>query len=77
MNFELDAIAAAFIGGTAVTGGIGKVSGAIIGALIMGVLNMGLSLMNVPAEWQQTVKGLVLLAAVAFDILNKRRNAAA
>ncbi|MGP7960122.1 multiple monosaccharide ABC transporter permease [Sanguibacter sp. A247] len=77
VNFELDAIAAAFIGGTAVTGGIGKVSGAIIGALIMGVLNMGLSIMNVPAEWQQTVKGLVLLAAVAFDILNKRKSAVA
>jgi putative multiple sugar transport system permease protein len=72
-NFELDAIAAAFIGGTAVTGGIGKVSGAMIGALIMGVLNMGLSIMNVDASWQQTIKGLVLLTAVAFDFLNKRR----
>ncbi len=72
-NFELDAIAAAFIGGTAVTGGIGKISGAIIGALIMGVLNMGLSIMNVDTAWQMTIKGLVLLAAVAFDILNKRR----
>lgn len=73
VNFELDAIAAAFIGGTAVTGGIGKVSGAIIGALIMGVLNMGLSIMNVGSDWQQTIKGLVLLAAVAFDIINKRK----
>jgi putative multiple sugar transport system permease protein len=71
--FELDAIAAAFIGGTAVTGGVGKVTGAIIGALIMGVLNMGLSIMGVDAAWQQTIKGLVLLAAVAFDILNKRK----
>lgn len=74
--FELDAIAAAFIGGTAVTGGVGKVTGAIIGALIMGVLNMGLSIMGVDAAWQQTIKGLVLLAAVAFDILNKRKNGA-
>lgn len=74
--FELDAIAAAFIGGTAVTGGIGKVSGAIIGALIMGVLNMGLSIMGVDAAWQQTIKGLVLLAAVAFDIINKRKSGA-
>lgn len=73
VNFELDAIAAAFIGGTAVTGGVGKVSGAIIGALIMGVLNMGLSIMGVDAAWQQTIKGLVLLAAVAFDIVNKRK----
>ncbi|WP_331272282.1 multiple monosaccharide ABC transporter permease, partial [Motilibacter aurantiacus] len=72
-NYELDAIAAAFIGGTAVAGGIGKISGAIIGALIMGVLNIGLSIMSVDAAWQQTIKGLVLIAAVAFDILNKRR----
>ena len=72
-NFELDAIAACFIGGTAVTGGVGKVSGAIIGALIMGVLNMGLSIMSVNPAWQQAIKGLVLLAAVAFDLVNKRR----
>jgi putative multiple sugar transport system permease protein len=76
-NFELDAIAAAFIGGTAVSGGIGKVSGAIIGAFIMGVLNMGLSIMNVDPAWQMAVKGLVLIAAVAFDIINKRRVTAA
>ncbi|WP_433824985.1 multiple monosaccharide ABC transporter permease [Actinoplanes sp. CA-015351] len=72
-NFELDAIAAAFIGGTAVNGGVGKVTGAIIGALIMGVLNIGLSIMAVDAAWQQSLKGLVLIAAVAFDIMNKRR----
>ncbi|WP_149203767.1 multiple monosaccharide ABC transporter permease [Actinotalea subterranea] len=72
-NYELDAIAACFIGGTAVTGGIGKVSGAMVGALIMGVLNMGLSIMSVDAAWQQAIKGLVLLLAVAFDLLNKRR----
>ncbi|MHB1488992.1 MAG: multiple monosaccharide ABC transporter permease [Cellulomonas sp.] len=72
-GFELDAIAACFIGGTAVTGGVGKVSGAMIGALIMGVLNMGLSIMNVDPSWQKAIKGLVLLAAVAFDLINKRR----
>ena len=72
-NYELDAIAAAFIGGTAVNGGVGKVTGAIIGALVMGVLNMGLSIMNVKPEWQMVFKGLVLIAAVAFDIVNKRR----
>jgi putative multiple sugar transport system permease protein len=66
-------IAACFIGGTAVTGGIGRVSGAIVGALIMGVLNMGLSIMAVDPAWQQVIKGLVLLAAVAFDLVNKRR----
>ncbi|MCG7320856.1 multiple monosaccharide ABC transporter permease [Arsenicicoccus bolidensis] len=76
-NFELDAIAACFIGGTAVTGGVGRVSGAIVGALIMGVLNMGLSIMAVNPAWQQAIKGLVLLAAVAFDLMNKRRNASA
>ncbi len=72
-NYELDAIAAAFIGGTAVSGGIGKVTGAIVGAFIMGVLNMGLSIMNVNPAWQPVVKGLVLIVAVAFDIMNKRR----
>lgn len=72
-NYELDAIAACFIGGAAVTGGVGRVSGAIVGALIMGVLNMGLSIMTVDSAWQQAIKGLVLLLAVAFDLLNKRR----
>ena len=72
-NFELDAIAAAFIGGAAVTGGVGTVVGAIIGGLVMGVLNNGMSLMGISIDWQQTVKGLVLLAAVAFDVWNKKR----
>ncbi|GHS89096.1 multiple monosaccharide ABC transporter permease [Cellulomonas hominis] len=72
-NYELDAIAACFIGGAAVTGGVGRVSGAIVGALIMGVLNMGLSILSVDPAWQQAIKGLVLLFAVAFDLINKRR----
>lgn len=72
-SYELDAIAACFIGGTAVTGGVGRISGAMVGALIMGVLNMGLSIVGVPSAWQQVVKGLVLLAAVAFDLMSKRR----
>ena len=55
------------------TGGIGRVSGAIVGALVMGVLNMGLSIMAVDPSWQQAIKGLVLLLAVAFDLINKRR----
>lgn len=75
-NYELDAIAAAFIGGTAVTGGIGKITGAVIGALIMGVLNMGLSILGADAAWQQAIKGLVLIAAVAFDIVSKRLSSA-
>jgi len=71
--FELDAIAAAFIGGAAVQGGVGTVIGAITGGLIMGVLNNGMSIMGIGIEWQQAVKGLVLLLAVAFDVYNKRR----
>ncbi|MBW8750141.1 MAG: sugar ABC transporter permease [Propionibacteriales bacterium] len=74
-NFELDAIAAAFIGGAAVTGGVGTVVGAIIGGFVMGVLNNGMSLLGVGIDWQQTIKGLVLLAAVAFDVWNKKRTA--
>jgi len=72
-NFELDAIAAAFIGGAAVTGGVGTVVGAIIGGFVMGVLNNGMSLLGVGIDWQQTIKGLVLLLAVAFDVYNKKR----
>ncbi len=75
VNFELDAIAAAFIGGAAVTGGVGTVIGAIIGGLVMGVLNNGMSLQGVSIDWQQAIKGLVLLAAVAFDVWNKKRTA--
>ncbi|PFG29110.1 multiple monosaccharide ABC transporter permease [Microbacterium agarici] len=75
-NYELDAIAAVFIGGAAVTGGVGTVVGAVIGALVMGVLNMGLSILSVDAAWQMAIKGLVLLLAVAFDIFNKKRGSA-
>ncbi|WP_285730931.1 multiple monosaccharide ABC transporter permease [Nocardiopsis sp. ATB16-24] len=71
--FELDAIAAAFIGGASATGGVGTVVGAVIGALVMGVLNNGMSLIGLGVDWQQLIKGLVLLLAVAFDIYNKRR----
>ncbi len=71
--FELDAIAACFIGGAAVTGGIGRVTGAMIGGLIMAVMSNGMQLMGVASAWQQVVKGLVLLLAVAFDVYNKRR----
>ncbi|WP_247827842.1 multiple monosaccharide ABC transporter permease [Arthrobacter antioxidans] len=71
--FELDAIAAAFIGGAAVTGGVGTVIGAITGGLIMGVLNNGMSLLGVGIDVQQFIKGMVLLLAVGFDVFNKRR----
>ena len=73
-GFELDAIAAAFIGGAAVTGGIGTVTGAIIGGLIIGILNNGMSIIGVGTDWQQFIKGIVLLSAVAFDVYNKRRS---
>jgi putative multiple sugar transport system permease protein len=72
-SFELDAIAAAFIGGAAVQGGVGKVIGAITGGLIMAVINNGMSLIGAPSERVMLVKGLVLLAAVAFDVWTKRR----
>jgi putative multiple sugar transport system permease protein len=71
--FELDAIAACFIGGAAVTGGVGKVTGAMIGGLIMAVMSNGMQLMGIETAVQQVVKGLVLLLAVAFDLYNKRR----
>ena len=72
-TYELDAIAAVFIGGAAVSGGVGTVIGAVIGAMIMGVLNMGLSILSVDTAWQQAIKGLVLLLAVALDVVSKRR----
>lgn len=72
-NFELDAIAACFIGGASTAGGIGTIMGAIIGGLVMGVMNNGMSLIGVGIDWQQTIKGLVLLIAVAFDVYSKSK----
>ncbi|MBP1969290.1 putative multiple sugar transport system permease protein [Virgibacillus natechei] len=71
--FELDAIAAAVIGGASMAGGVGTVIGAVIGALVMGVLNNGMSIMGIGIDWQQAIKGLVLLGAVAFDVLSKNK----
>ena len=71
VGWELDAIAAVFIGGAAVTGGVGTVVGSIIGGLVMAVLNNGLQLLGVGADLTQIIKGLVLLIAVAFDVYNK------
>ncbi|WP_104180177.1 multiple monosaccharide ABC transporter permease [Arthrobacter sp. B0490] len=70
-GWELDAIAAVFIGGAAVTGGVGTVVGSIIGGLVMAVLNNGLQLLGIGADLTQIIKGLVLLVAVAFDVYNK------
>jgi len=73
LNFELDAIASCFIGGASASGGIGTVIGAIIGGLVMGVLNNGMSIMGVGSDIQQVIKGLVLLLAVGFDIMSKKK----
>jgi len=74
VGFELDAIAACFIGGASTAGGIGTIVGAIIGALVMGVLNNGGSLLGVGIDWQQAIKGLVLLLAVTFDVFSKSKS---
>jgi putative multiple sugar transport system permease protein len=73
VGFELDVIAACFIGGASASGGVGKITGAVIGAFIMGVMNNGMSIMGLGIDYQQLVKGLVLLAAVYFDVYNKRK----
>ncbi|MDR0909182.1 MAG: sugar ABC transporter permease [Spirochaetaceae bacterium] len=73
-NFEMDAIAACYVGGSAVTGGVGTVIGAVVGGLFIGVLNNGMSILGVSTYWQQVIKGIVLLAAVAFDLTSKARS---
>lgn len=74
--FELDVIAACFIGGASMSGGVGTVIGAVIGAFVMGVMNNGMSILGIGIEWQQVIKGLVLLAAVFFDVYNKNKGSA-
>jgi putative multiple sugar transport system permease protein len=73
VGFELDVIAACFIGGASAYGGVGKITGAVIGALIMGVMNNGMSIVGLGIDFQQMIKGLVLLAAVFFDVYNKNK----
>ena len=73
-SYELDAIAAVVIGGTSLSGGVGTVTGTVIGALIIGVLNNGLVLLNVSPFWQQVVKGLVILLAVIIDKQNSKQD---
>ena len=76
-GFEMDAIAACFIGGASTSGGVGTIIGAIVGALMMGVLNNGMAIMGVSIDWQQVIKGLVLLLAVAFDVLSNKTSRSA
>ncbi len=73
-GFELDVIAACFIGGAATTGGVGKVVGAVIGAFMMGVMNNGMSIMGIGIDWQQVIKGVVLLLAVFLDVYYKNKS---
>jgi putative multiple sugar transport system permease protein len=70
---ELDVIAAAFIGGASMSGGVGKIIGAVVGAFLMGVLNNGMSILGIGIDYQKVIKGLVLLAAVIFDVYNKSK----
>ncbi len=72
-GMELDVIAAVFVGGASALGGVGQVAGAVIGAFIMGVMNNGMGIMGINIDWQQVIKGLVLLGAVAFDLYNKKK----
>ena len=73
VSFELDVIAAVFIGGASMSGGVGKIIGAVVGAFIMGVMNNGMSLLGVGIDYQQVIKGLVLLSAVIFDVYNRNK----
>ena len=73
LGFELDVIAACFIGGASASGGVGKVLGAVIGALVMGVMNNGMSILGIGIDYQQVIKGLVLLAAVFVDVYNRNK----
>lgn len=72
-GFELDAIAACYVGGASVAGGAGSIAASIIGCFVIGILNNGMSMMGISADWQQTVKGLVILGAVALDLVPKRK----
>lgn len=71
-GYEMDAIAACFIGGASAYGGVGSVTGMVIGAVLMGVINQGMSIMGIEANYQRVVKGVVLLVAIIFDVLSKR-----
>ena len=71
-NYEMDAISACVVGGVSAYGGSGSVLGMVVGATLIGVINLGMSLMGIDANWQKVVKGVVLLAAVVFEIMNNK-----
>ena len=73
-NFEMDAISACVVGGVSASGGAGSVFGMVIGATLIGIINLGMSLISLDANYQRVVKGFVLLAAVVFDILSKKKD---
>ena len=75
MGYEMDAIASCFIGGASAYGGVGEITGVIIGAALMGVINQGMSIMGISTNYQSAVKGIVLLVAVLVDVLSKKENA--
>ena len=75
MGYEMDAIASCFIGGASAYGGVGKITGVIIGATLMGIINQGMSIMGISSNYQSAVKGIVLLVAVLVDVLSKKENA--
>jgi putative multiple sugar transport system permease protein len=72
-GFELDVIAAVYIGGASASGGIGTIIGAVVGAFMIGIINNGMSILGIGIDWQQAIKGLVLLLAVLFDVYSKRK----
>ncbi len=72
-TYEMDAIASCFIGGASAYGGSGSVSGIMVGAILLGVINQGMSIYGLPDQWQYVVKGLVLIIAVVFDVVSNKK----
>jgi len=75
VNYELDAIAAAVIGGTSLTGGVGRIAGTVIGTVILGVMISGFTFLNVDAYYQEIAKGFIIVAAVAIDVYRQKKRA--
>ena len=73
LGYEMDAIAACFIGGASAYGGEGNVFGIVVGAVLMGVINMGMSIMGIESNYQKVVKGIVVLVAILFDVLSNKK----